>query len=1029
MNPFRLPISGTSTEHQRISALLWLWFLVGLVVAQDLPATQRLSQFGHSVWRTQDGLFASPNAIAQTRDGYIWIGTDRGLVRFDGVRFVDSNALTRLPAPEFKVRALLGTRHGTLWVAIQAKVVSIDGADVAQYTVPNAPSALIEDANGGIWLGGTRGTSPVCHLAKGDVKCFGLPTVPMKWASSLVQAGDGSLWIGSSSGLCHWRGDETPADCFLTKLLEPLAGLDGVTSLVQAPQQGPLWVGIGRSGPGMGLGRLTDGALESLREDGIDSSRLAVSSILQDRGGALWIGTFDDGIYRVEQHRVDHYGAREGLSSDSVVQNGIFEDREGIVWVLTSTGIDSFRHQAVSVFSAREGLGTDNVESVLPLSNGDVWLGNTPLTVLRDDRVIKADHPELFAGKAATSLMEDSDHQIWIGLDKTLQRYDGHALEEVRSRDGQSLGVVVSLFPGANRDVWAGMISGPHRLVRIADQHVVEEIDLEEIADPHVTVADSSGKLWFGDTDGRLAAYKNGRVEVVDVQVAKVGRILGLLSEQDGTLLVATAGGLLIRRGSHRDLLTTSQGLPCGRLSGLVRDNARALWINASCGIIKIDKAELDRWLDDPGSTIRTDFLDVTDGAQTGRSSFRPEVRLGADGRVWFATSKFAQVVDPTDMIGRAERPVPVRMEELVADRKVYSTSDPISLPAATRDIAIRYTGLTFLAPRKARFEYRLEGRDEDWVDAGSRREAFYTDLRPGNYVFRARAGFGDGSWTEAKAISFEIPPLFYQTRWFLAVCALGLALVVYALLLLRVRQIARRLEQQMRAKSLERERIARNLHDTLLQDTQALVLSFQTVAEQFPVDAPARQTMERILDRADVILAEGRDTVLDLRDPEARVVDLPEALTEVGNELASSNQQAFRAIVEGSPRRLSPAIRDEAYSIGREAIINAFQHAQAQLIEMQLNYGRHAFILQVRDDGKGIDPTTLRTGMREGHWGLIGMRERAREIGGKLDIWSGSQPGTEIQLLIPARIAYRPSDSARTPVWRFWRKLKKSGP
>ncbi|MET0232934.1 MAG: two-component regulator propeller domain-containing protein [Rhodanobacteraceae bacterium] len=977
-------------------------------------AEQQLSQFGHSVWRTQDGLFATPNGITQSNDGYLWIATDRGLTRFDGVRFVSSNEMTGFPGTEFRLSAVLGTRDGDLWVGMGSRAAHIrHGVSAKQYLVPHLPTQILEDVDGSVWMVETRGAAgePICHFTDQNTQCYGPPTLPMKYGATFIGNSEEGFWIGSSSGLCHWYPGKGPADCFLQQTQEAFAGLEGVSSILRT-RDGSLMVGVGRSGPGLGLGTLVDGAWRSFLAQDLDGSKLSVSALIQDRDGAIWIGTYDDGIYRVSQGRAEHYGSKDGLSSDDVARGGIFEDREGIVWVLTSAGIDAFRHQRVSVFSIRQGLRSDMVESLLARRNGEVWLGNKWLSVLRNDRNTPPDHPEVFGDRPVTSLFEDAAGIIWIGLDKTLQIYTDGILREVRGTDGKSLGIVTNLLQDTAGDIWASTADN-HRLVRIHKDVVVEELDPKPFDDPRVSLAaDPAGGIWIAARRGLLASYRDGKLAFLSPDLVRQADIRHIFVDSESTLFAATTAGLLIRGAAGTGFVTTAKGIPCDNLGAVVKDLQGDVWLNGTCGLVRIDAAEVRRWLSAQDTPIHSLVLDSTDGAQTGFGSFSPRAGVAPDGRVWFATGRFTEVVDP-----EADVDTPVaaaKIEELTADRKTYSTSGRVALPASSRDISIRYTAFSFGSPQKTQFRYKLEGRDSTWEDVGTRREAFYTDLPPGNYVFRVKASDLNGTFgAEDASVSFDVPPLFYQTRWFLALCAIGVALIAYGVFLIRLRQVAERLRQQMRVKSLERERIARDLHDTLLQDTQALVLQFQTVAEDMPAGHPTRQLMERALDHADEILAEGRDTVLELRDPEAKSLNLHDALSQVGDDLSRTETCAYRAIVEGQARRLAASVREEAYRIGREALINAFQHSHANNIELQVSYGAEALVVQVRDDGKGIDPTTIQMGKKPGHWGLTGMRERARELGGRIDIWSGSKPGTEIQLVVPAEIAYWRSDAS----------------
>jgi signal transduction histidine kinase len=357
-----------------------------------------------------------------------------------------------------------------------------------------------------------------------------------------------------------------------------------------------------------------------------------------------------------------------------------------------------------------------------------------------------------------------------------------------------------------------------------------------------------------------------------------------------------------------------------------------------------------------------------------------------------------------------ATNPPPVHVEEIFADRKRYPAQDGVRLPQLTRDLVIDYTALSFVIPQKVRFRYKLDGHDVEWQEPGTRRQAFYNDLAPGNYRFRVIACNNDGLWNEAgAALDFVIPPAFYQTWWFRVFCGVVAAGALWLLYLYRLKQATAKVHERLEGRSEERERIARELHDTLLQGFQGLMLRFQAVIKTLPEHEPAHQMMEKVLDRADQVLLEGRQQVRELRTEGTTGDDLPRKLTLCGEELAQDHASLFTLSVVGVPRVLDQAVCNDAYRIGREALINAFQHSRSEKIEVEVTYDRAGVRLTVRDDGTGLDQATLDRG-REGHWGLAGMRERAQKIGAQLNIWSRLGAGTEVELAIPANVAYPPS-------------------
>jgi signal transduction histidine kinase len=407
-------------------------------------------------------------------------------------------------------------------------------------------------------------------------------------------------------------------------------------------------------------------------------------------------------------------------------------------------------------------------------------------------------------------------------------------------------------------------------------------------------------------------------------------------------------------------------------------------------------------------------------------SAYSPRVTKASDGKLWFVGPGGVSVVDPRHLPFN-KLPPPVHIEQIIADRKTYwqnSTGDASSnprLPALVRDLEIDYTALSLVAPEKNRFRVKLEGRDPDWKDVGTERKAFYNDLPPRNYRFRVAASNNNGVWNEAGAyFDFSIAPAYYQTRWFQASCGVAFLALLWGLYRYRLHQIAREFNVRLEERVGERTRIARDLHDTLLQSFQGLMLHLQVVDDLLP-QGKAKDELEQTLERADQAIAEGRSAVHDLRLSATTTNDLAQAVRALGNELATPDAATFRLVVEGPARDLHPIIRDELYRITREALRNAFAHARAHHIEAELIYAEALFRIRIRDDGEGIPPAMLEGG-RPGHYGLPGMRERAKKIGTNLDIWSGAETGCEIELSIPGSIAYLTSPGPR----RGFRWLRK---
>jgi signal transduction histidine kinase len=433
--------------------------------------------------------------------------------------------------------------------------------------------------------------------------------------------------------------------------------------------------------------------------------------------------------------------------------------------------------------------------------------------------------------------------------------------------------------------------------------------------------------------------------------------------------------------------------------------------------VVAITGAEMEKWWQQPDATVRLRVFEAVDGAQPALANFRPSASMSRDGRLWFANGSLLQMVDP-DRLYENGTPPPVHIEQMIADRKSYAPGENLRLPAHTRDLEIDYTALSFAAPQKVHFRYKLEGRDADWQDPQTRRQAFYSDLRPGGYRFRVIACNNDGLWNEAgAALDFAVLPAFYQTNWFILLCVGTFGCLVWAAYRWRVRQFADRLDSQFAARLAERTRIAQELHDTLLQGVLSACMQLHVADDLLAADALAKPLVQRVLELMQRVVEDGRNAVQGLRLSQEGAEGLDQAFSKIPQELAAQDAADFRVLVEGAPRPLHPVIRDEIYRIGREAVANAFRHSGARAIEIEIEYSLHELRLSVRDDGRGIDPKVLHFG-REGHWGLPGMRERAERIGARLKVLSRTQGGTEVDLRIPGRVAFEPRTASSMPKW-----------
>jgi signal transduction histidine kinase len=459
--------------------------------------------------------------------------------------------------------------------------------------------------------------------------------------------------------------------------------------------------------------------------------------------------------------------------------------------------------------------------------------------------------------------------------------------------------------------------------------------------------------------------------------------------------------------------------LPCDKIHWTTEDNDRSLWAYTGCGLLRIPLNEVNAWIADPRRQLAMTVWDAAEGAMPwgAPSTFGPTFAKATDGRLWFVAREDIQVVDPHHLAFN-RLPPPVHIEQIVADHKIYWQNLPgaavakVSLPALTRDLAIDYTALSLVAPEKVHFKYKLEGQDREWREVVNDREVQYSNLAPGNYRFRVIACNNSGVWNEqGDTLDFFVAPAYYQTNWFRALCAVFLLALLWAAYQFHDRQLQHEFALTLEARVGERTRIARELHDTLLQSFHAVLLRLQTVSQlqrERPVEA--QDELDSTIKEVAEAITEGRDAVQGLRESTVQKNDLALAISTLGEELATDStgdRPQFRVAVEGEARNLHPILRDEIYRIAGEALRNAFRHAHARKVEVEIRYDDEQFRLRVRDDGRGIDRAVLSRQGSEGHFGLPGMRERATLIGGKLTVWSEVDVGTEVELCVPAGTAY----------------------
>ena len=760
------------------------------------PSTY-ISQYRHTAWTMRDGLLrGQPNAITQTKDGYIWIGTAAGLLRFDGVRLVPWEPPTDSQLPSPNITALLAARDGSLWIGTAEGLSHWTQRSLVTYLKePGLMSSILEDRFGTIWITRSRVSqnagSGFCQVSGSKSQCYKIPDERLigGCCDALAEDRSGNLWIGSDTGLLRW-GDGS-LSIYPNKYLVPHTGFDGVESTVSA-SDGSLLVGIDHGGRGVGLERFERGSWKPFRQPGLDGSKLAIGSLFEDRDRALWIGTWDRGIYRVRGSRVDHFGSADGLSSNTVYS--FFQDSEGNIWVATSQGVDCFRDIPIVSFSMREGLSADNPVSVLVAHDGTVWVGNTGgLDAIRDGMTSSIRAGQGLPGNQVSSLFEDRERRLWVGVDDRLWIYQDQRFREIRRADGGHVGTVAGITEDEEGNIWAVTIAPSRKLVRIRDLGVVEEIQPPRIPAARSLEADQHAGIWLGLMNGELARYRNGNDEIYSSDQTANLRVMQVIVNADDSVLGTTARGLIGWRDGTVQTMTVRNGLPCNDIFSIVSDHSN-FWLYSECGIVEVSGADMQKWWGNPSLTLKVNVIDQSDGVRPGEAPFLPQASRSPDGKLWFANNSVLQMFDPAHAKKNLVSP-PTHVEQIIADGKTYDTGSDMAgqllLPPLIRDLEIDYTALSFVAPEKVRFRYKLEGVDRDWHEVGNRRQADYTDLPPRHYRFRVTACNNSGVWNESGTfLDFIIAPAYYQTNWFRAFCIVAFLTLLGMAYQIRVRQL-----------------------------------------------------------------------------------------------------------------------------------------------------------------------------------------------------------------------------------------------
>jgi ligand-binding sensor domain-containing protein/signal transduction histidine kinase len=1003
----------------------------GLVFALD--PSRLVSQFGHDIWQREQGL---PNntihAILQTHDGYLWLAGEEGLIRFDGVRFkvfdtqntheIASNriqvlfedkqgelwigtaaGLTRLKGQQFNpsttdkgqpdksVSWICQDREGDVWVGTAAGLWRFNGGKFVTYTTRDGlPSdsirSIYEDRSGALWVSTLGG---LARFKDGAITSFTTKDgLPNNNVSSVFEDSRGYLWVNTFGGLARFKDGRLNVFTTANGLLN-----DHIWS-IEEDRKGTLWIGTDG-----GLNSFSNGTFKAytIKEGLPDNS---VWSIFEDRGGTLWIAT-PGGLGRLKDGALTSYTSRDGLSDDVVL--ALCEDREGSLWIGTEAGgLNRLKDAKFTSYSAKDGLTNDVVWAVCQGADGSLWAGTNGggLNRLRDGKFSSYTTRDRLASNIVRALCEDREGNLWAGTPAGLNRLRGGRIETYTVEDGLSNNAVSAIEADKEGNIWIGTLGG---LTRFRDGRFTIYTTADGLSDDSIISlrAGRDGGLWIGTRTGGLNRMEGERFTSYRSKdwVPDDG-VRSMYEDEDGTLWVGTRkSGLSRFRNREFTTCTMKSGLFDNCVYQIVEDDKHNLWMSSPRGAFRVRKAEFTDFAEGKSTQIASVSYGTADGMLSREcNGGQPGAWKSADGKLWFATIKGIAMIDPQSTRIN-DQPPPVAIERAVVDGEPIQLTERVELPPGKERYEFYYTALSLVAPEKVRFKYKLEGFDRDWVDAGVERVGFYTHIPPGTYSFRVIACNNDGVWNETGALlNLYLKPYFYQTYWFYVAIAVSVGLLALAIYRLRVQRI----RAQFAAVLDERNRMAREIHDTLAQGFVGIALQLQAVEKAMP-DAPEKAERHLALAQSMVSynLVEARRTVWDLRSQALETNDLAAALSQTARQMTEGTAVVAEVRVTGENRRLPSQIENNLLRIAQEALTNALKHAEPNHVFIELDFGTASIELRVRDDGRGFDAEGL-IAAADGHFGLLGMRERVEHLGGRLTLSSRPGEGTDVRATIP---------------------------
>jgi ligand-binding sensor domain-containing protein/signal transduction histidine kinase len=986
MTGLRFPehsIWPTASRHLTIG-----WLLAVLTAPPLLAVNPNLSldQYLHTSWTQEEGSALPPvRALAQTADGYLWLGTDKGLIRFDGMRFTEWSPASGPALPNSKISCLRPASGGGLWVGMAAGLCRVDRGRVFRYpAVDKLPcpviASMLEDRSGRLWiLKACRGVNTVALLSPdGGLQTFGtrdgLPGRPLR---ALFQDRQGNLWIGTDTAVCRWSPG-SPSVCSKGAVLD-------VSSIAESGN-GQLAIADDLKNQ---VFRFSNGQAEPVAPHIPDSA--FTGAMLCDRDGNIWVGTAGQGLLRLRHGRVDRFTRGEGLSSNFVTD--LVEDHEGDIWVATANGVDRIRDPKVQLYSTANGLSGDLINTVYGAEDGTIWIGTSRgLNRLAGQSITVYSPASGLPNPLVLSSYEDGAGRLWAATGAGLALQAGDRFGEVLTANGQHLKRVFNIAGNRAGAVWLADNAQGLFAVRGGAAHPVT-VPGADTGDIYGLLVARNGDVWLGFYSGGITVLSSDSAKYYDSRdgLGK-GPVRALYEDREGSVWAGTGNGLSRFRDARWTTWTTAQGLPEGGVQGIVEDQSGELWLLTPSGVLRLSRSNLDG----PAGPLPFVLYGRTEGLRLGDSMTNPRLTRSRDGRLWVCTEDGVAAIDPARVQSNPVPP-PVVIEQVIADGKTYDTISPGETAFRGHDLQVVYTGISLMVPERVRFRYRMYSLDSHWTEAGTRRNVAYMNLPPGHYRFQVIAANNDGLWNNAGAeVALRVDPYFYQTKWFALLCLTSALLLIWSVHQLKVRRVVSRLQLI----TAERIRFSRELHDSLLQGFAGVVYLLEAAALQFEA-APelSKQRLERAIDQADRSLREARQMIVSMRIPALENSTLPEALRSTAAQMVSGVPVDFQFELKGRVHQGPYDVEGNLFLMAREAVTNCLNHAAATRIRLELCYTPKELHMTIEDDGRGFDPEMALA--KPDHYGFRGMHERARHIGAVLTVDSAPGSGTKIEATV----------------------------